>query len=973
MAERNTKVSLTASVGNYISAFKQAENATTQFSENAQAHLEQQKAAMERVGTASLAFGAIAAASVGLAISKYAEFDAAMSSVQAATHESASNMALLRDAAIEAGASTVFTAKEAANAIEELAKAGVSTADIMGGALAGSLDLASAGELGVAEAAEIAATAMTQFKLKGSDVPHIADLLAAGAGKAQGSVQDLSGALNQAGLVASQTGLTIEETTGGLAAFAAAGLTGSDAGTAFKSMLQRLTPQSAEAKSKMDELGISAYDAQGNFIGLEAFAGNLQDSLKGLTVEQRNSAMATIFGSDAVRASSVLYEQGAAGIAEWISNVDDSGYAAETARIKLDNLNGDIEKLGGAFDTLLIKSGSAGDALSRGLVQGLTQLLDAFNDAPLFVQQTALALAAVAAAVALAGGAFLVGVPQVAAFSAALTTLSTSTMPGVAAASTLMMGATARAATILAATAKFLTGPWGVALAAATVGVMALSDVLKNLQSTSEEITNSLKTASSAAEIFKVAGEGKGVTYFRDAADDLKDLDKVLAASAEQSGNLFARFDSTNFAAFDALRDVGEQLATLASSDLPAAQNAFRLLVAETDGSAQSQWRLLNATEGYKEALTAQANQLGINVTTGTEAENKAALLALAFGKAGDSALESADAYLAAKDETDALGQSISELLDVFNEMNGINQDAVSANATFQESLVGITDQVNAQKDAFIALQSDAYEAANGTLEGFVGTLDGFSLSLDQSTASGSANADMLSQVAGKAQDAALAQYEVDKTTMGAQAATDKYVGTLATSRQAMIDGAVAAGYNKTEVENLANQVYGLPTQKEINILADTNSAQNQIDLLIANINNRVATITVNATNPNVGFGLGDGHANGGTIGLANGGTAYGPGGPKSDSIPVWLSRGEEVIQNPYASQFRDELKMMNQGIVPSFGGSGGGGYAPTPVTVEVRSAGGIDLSQFIEVEVNGQVATVNRARATTLSTGRAR
>lgn len=102
----------------------------------------------------------------------------------------------------------------------------------------------------VAEASETAATAMTMFKLSGKDVPHIADLLAAGAGKAQGSVRDLGMALKQAGLVASD-GLSIQETTGGLAAFVSAGRIGSDAGTSFKSMLQRLTPQSKEAEKAM--------------------------------------------------------------------------------------------------------------------------------------------------------------------------------------------------------------------------------------------------------------------------------------------------------------------------------------------------------------------------------------------------------------------------------------------------------------------------------------------------------------------------------------------------------------------------------------------------------------------------------------------------------------------------------------------------------------------------------------------------
>ena len=236
--------------------------------------------------------------------------------------------------------------------------------------------------MGVGDAAEIAATALTQFKLSGDKVPHLADLLAAGAGKAQGSVEDMGMALKQAGLVAASTGLRIEETTGGLAAFASAGLIGSDAGTSFKSMLQRLTPQSIEAKDKMDELGISAYDAQGKFIGLAKFSENLKTSMKDLTPEARNAAMGVIFGSDAVRAANVLYEQGGRASRTGPTKVNEAGYAAVTASIKQDNLAGDIEKLGGSFDSLLIKGGSGVAESLRGLVQGAEDMVDAFGKIP---------------------------------------------------------------------------------------------------------------------------------------------------------------------------------------------------------------------------------------------------------------------------------------------------------------------------------------------------------------------------------------------------------------------------------------------------------------------------------------------------------------------------------------------------------------------------------------------------------------
>ncbi|MBF4575048.1 phage tail tape measure protein [Frondihabitans sp. VKM Ac-2883] len=414
MADRTTRVSLVANVTNYINGMQRASEAT-QRTGSAAARLSAQREGFERLGKASLAFGAVAAAGVVLAVKKYADFEQAISGIQAATHAGAAEMAQLQAAAVQAGASTVYSATEAANAITELSKAGVATKDILGGGLDGALSLASAGELDVAEAAQIAATELTQFKLTGSDVPHVADLLAAGAGKAQGSVEDLSQALNQGGLVASQAGFSIEETTGTLAAFASAGLEGSDAGTSLKTAILALQNPSSQAAGVMEQYGIKVYDAQGNMKSFQEIAGVLQGRLGGLKDEQRNAALATIFGNDAVRAANVLYSQGSDGIGNWTKKVDDNGYAAETAALKLDNLKGDIERLGGAFDTVLIQTGSNANSSLRTLTQTLTGLVDMAGEVPKPLQAAGLAGGVLTASVALTGGAVLTAIPRLAA------------------------------------------------------------------------------------------------------------------------------------------------------------------------------------------------------------------------------------------------------------------------------------------------------------------------------------------------------------------------------------------------------------------------------------------------------------------------------------------------------------------------------------------------------------------------------
>jgi TP901 family phage tail tape measure protein len=963
VTNRTVAVSLTAQVSNYVASFNQAEQATKKFgssAEDVKAKLDNQNQAMTQVGIGVVAFGAIAAAAVGLAVAKYAEFDQAMSEVQAATHESTENMALLRDAAVEAGASTVFTAKEAADAIGELAKAGVSTADILSGGLSGALDLASAGGLEVADAAQIAATALTQFNLKGSDVPHVADLLAAGAGKAQGSVDDLSQALNQGGLVASQAGFSIEETTGTLAAFAAAGLLGSDAGTSLKTAILALQNPSTKAHEVMDQYKISVYDANGGMLSFADIANQLQTKLGGLTDEQRNAALATIFGNDAVRAANVLYANGSKGITDWTAKVDDTGFAAETAQIKLNNLNGDIEKLGGAFDTALIKSGSAANDALRFLVQSATELVDAFGSAPPVVQQTALAITAVAAALALAGGGLLVVVPRIAEFSAAMATLSGSSIPAVATAATTLTGAVTKSGTALAATARFLTGPWGVALAAAAVGVQILSTALDSVQASSNEVSNALATATTAAEVFQVVGKGKDIKWLSDVKSKLSNLQDVLNEYGEQQDNVFSRFGKESyFGAFDSLREIGEELAKTASTDLPAAQSAFRVLAAETDGSDESLKNLLDSMGPYKDALIGVAKEQDINVTTGSELENQQALVGLAFGEAASKTDIAAQSYTEAADQAQGLQDQILELIETVDKSNDVGADAVSANAAFQTSLAGISEDVQRQKDAFIQLQKDGIEAAGDSLDGFVGTLDGFSLSLDENTASGASNAKTLTDVASAARDSAQATFEQDQKTMSAKDATDKYVSTLGTSRQALIDTATQNGYTAEQVQALADKVFALPSQQQIDIIAETAQANQQIQHVLDLLNSVPA---VRRTSVGVTVETDE------LFRKADGGAVYGPGGPKDDRVPHLLSNGEHVLTAADVQALGGQAGVyaFRSGLHNGSGYANGGSVGSTRVAVSpqfnvtLSSKGGVDLLQYVDVRIEQADARSN-------------
>jgi TP901 family phage tail tape measure protein len=411
VADRTVAYRIVADIGNLRAQMAQGSASVRKFGDDVTKvgkEGEKFRKGFDTAGRTAGRFGLIAAAGLGVMVAKAATFEQAMSNVAAATHESEANMGLLRDAAIDAGASTAFSASEAAAAIENLAKAGVATADILGenGALNGSLALAAAGQLEVADAAEFTATALTQFQLAGSEATHVADILAAGAGKAQGEVSDMANALKYAGVPAANLGISIEQTAGALALFAKNGIIGEQAGTSMRGMLSSLTSPSKVAAETMSDLGISLFDAQGEFIGLAGVADQLQTQLGGLTEQERSAALGRIFGNEQLQAANVLYREGAAGVEEWTKNVDDAGFAAETAAIKTDNLRGDIERLGGALDTALISGGSGSQGALRGLTQGLTGLVDGYNKLPPAASNAASGLLA---AGAVAGGTIWAG------------------------------------------------------------------------------------------------------------------------------------------------------------------------------------------------------------------------------------------------------------------------------------------------------------------------------------------------------------------------------------------------------------------------------------------------------------------------------------------------------------------------------------------------------------------------------------
>jgi TP901 family phage tail tape measure protein len=245
------------------------------------------------------------------------------------------------------------SAGDAAAAMTELAKAGMSVEQSMTAAK-GVLQLSAAAQVDNATAAQITANALNAFGLGGDQAVRVADLLAGAANASSASMTDLAQGLQQGAFAFDAGGQSIDDLVASLAILTNVGLTGSDSATALKNAMLRLQAPTDQAAKLMAELGISAFDANGNMLPFEQILGSLQAGLGGLTQEQRNAALNTIFLSDGMKAIIPLLDVGTAGFAAMRAEVSQQGSAAEVSAAQMAGLGGAVEGFKSQVETFLL-------------------------------------------------------------------------------------------------------------------------------------------------------------------------------------------------------------------------------------------------------------------------------------------------------------------------------------------------------------------------------------------------------------------------------------------------------------------------------------------------------------------------------------------------------------------------------------------------------------------------------------------
>ena len=424
-----------------------------------------------------------------------ASFQASMKKVQAISGATGADLKRMSDQAKELGIATKFSAKEAADGMSFLAMAGYDANQILE-SMPGLLDLAAAGELELAEAADIASNVLSAFRYEADQTGRVSDVLAKTAASSNTSVQQLGQAFKKVAPMAGQLGLSVEETAAMIGTLGNVGVQASIAGTSLRTMMARLLDPSREATAVLQKLGVQVFDVDGKLRPLPDIVNELGEA--GASA----SDLVKIFGTEGVLAATTLATEGREKLEGFTESLENAGGAAKSmAEVMMEGLKGAWIELQSAITGLMIAVADAGilDMLES-LIDTISEVVRWMADLPGPVLLAGMAVATLVAAI----GPLLMILPGLALYISALP-VSLAAMGVSAGAATAGMGTMAIAAKGLAAAVgllKVALFPVGLAVALAGVAIAVgkyIYDMVKARKATQEVISQVGKLSDNAA------------------------------------------------------------------------------------------------------------------------------------------------------------------------------------------------------------------------------------------------------------------------------------------------------------------------------------------------------------------------------------------------------------------------------------------------------------------------------------------
>lgn len=331
--------------------------------------------------TAMAAGSAAAVAFTKTSIDAGMNFDTAMSQVAATMGTTVDKIGNVEAKAEEMGRTTKYTATEAAEGMNILAQAGLSADEQISG-IGTVLNLASAGTMSLEESASYTAGAVKGFGDSMGNASYYADLMAKGATLANTNVRGLGEAFSGSAATAKNYGQSADSVTLSLLRLAEQNVTGSEASTALNRAMADLYTPTDNASKALDQLGLSAYKSNGEAKDFNDLVDELNGSLQGMTAEQKNNALATIFTTQGLQAFNKMTASSDATVQKfWKGIQDSSGSAAQQAATQLDNLKGDITLLSSATEGLELGFYNTFSGAIRGAIKGITSEVSGLAEA----------------------------------------------------------------------------------------------------------------------------------------------------------------------------------------------------------------------------------------------------------------------------------------------------------------------------------------------------------------------------------------------------------------------------------------------------------------------------------------------------------------------------------------------------------------------------------------------------------------
>ena len=359
-------------------------------------------AAAETAGRAlTLGVTAPLMTAAGAAIQTGMQFDASMSNVyglMSSLNLSQAQMDALRDTAREMGATTKFSASEAADAMGYMALAGWDDAQVIAG-IPGVLNLAAAANMDLAKASDIVTDTMTPFGLAAERAGEAADVFAYAQANSNTTVEGLGEAMKYAAPTADAFGMSLQDTAAAMGVLANAGIKGSQGGTTLNAMLRDMKKNADNGRIAIGKTKVALTNADGSYRSYAAIIRDIDKATSSMTASQRDAALGAIFGDESLKGILATLKQGPDALDAMTEGMYAcGGAAADMAATMGDNLKGDLAILeSGAQDMAIALSDWLMPA-ARGVVQGVTDLIGKFNALDDGTKNTIFRIGAMAAA-----------------------------------------------------------------------------------------------------------------------------------------------------------------------------------------------------------------------------------------------------------------------------------------------------------------------------------------------------------------------------------------------------------------------------------------------------------------------------------------------------------------------------------------------------------------------------------------------